>query len=100
MGCATCYQAPSVSVFLSSSHANGSLIDHHRCDGTVPAVWGWEGHTPSMHVHVTWRRRESLMKLALVTIVTANLEPMRTFYQQVLQIEPQIYRGHYVEFPL
>ena len=40
------------------------------------------------------------MKLALVTIVTANLEPMRTFYQQVLQIEPQIYRGNYVEFTL
>src|SRR5919198_4618357 len=46
------------------------------------------------------RRRGSLMKLALVTIVTANLEPMRTFYQQVLQIEPQIYRGNYVEFTL
>ena len=40
------------------------------------------------------------MKLALVTIVTANLEPMRTFYQQVLQLEPQIYRGNYVEFTL
>ena len=40
------------------------------------------------------------MKLALVTIVTANLEPMRTFYQQVLQVEPQIYRGNYVEFSL
>ena len=40
------------------------------------------------------------MKLALVTIVTANLEPMRTFYQPVLQIEPQIYRGNYVEFTL
>jgi uncharacterized glyoxalase superfamily protein PhnB len=40
------------------------------------------------------------MKLALVTIVTANLEPMRTFYQQVLQVEPQISRGNYVEFPL
>jgi hypothetical protein len=40
------------------------------------------------------------MKLVLVTIVTANLEPMRTFYQQVLQIEPQIYRGNYVEFTL
>ena len=40
------------------------------------------------------------MKLALVTIVTANLEPMRTFYQQVMQIEPQIYRGNYVEFTL
>jgi hypothetical protein len=40
------------------------------------------------------------MKLTLVTIITANLEPMRTFYQQVLQIEPQIYRGNYVEFPL
>jgi uncharacterized glyoxalase superfamily protein PhnB len=40
------------------------------------------------------------MKLALVTIVTSNLESMRTFYQRVLQIEPQIYRGNYVEFPL
>src|ERR1700750_900515 len=53
-----------------------------------------------MHAYTTSRRRESLMKLALVTIVTANLEPMRTFYQQVLQIEPQIYRGNYVEFTL
>jgi uncharacterized glyoxalase superfamily protein PhnB len=40
------------------------------------------------------------MKLALVTIVTANLEPMRAFYQEVLQTEPQIYRGNYVEFTL
>ena len=40
------------------------------------------------------------MKLALVTIVTANLEPMRAFYQEVLQIEPQTYRGNYVEFTL
>src|SRR5947207_6088680 len=40
------------------------------------------------------------MKLALVTIVTANLEPMRTFYQQVLQIEPQMYRGNYIKFTL
>ena len=40
------------------------------------------------------------MQLALVTIVTANLEPMRVFYQQVLQIEPQIYRNNYVEFTL
>jgi catechol 2,3-dioxygenase-like lactoylglutathione lyase family enzyme len=40
------------------------------------------------------------MKLTLVTIVTANLEPMRAFYQAVLQIEPQIYRGNYVEFTL
>jgi catechol 2,3-dioxygenase-like lactoylglutathione lyase family enzyme len=40
------------------------------------------------------------MKLALVTIVTANLEQMRTFYQAVLQIAPQTYRGNYVEFPL
>ena len=42
----------------------------------------------------------SLMKLALVTIVTTNLEQMRTFYQAVLQIEPQIYRGNYIEFTL
>ena len=40
------------------------------------------------------------MKLALVTIVTTNLERMRTFYQEVLQIQPQTYRGNYVEFPL
>jgi catechol 2,3-dioxygenase-like lactoylglutathione lyase family enzyme len=46
------------------------------------------------------RRGEDLMKLALVTVVTANLEPMRAFYQEVLQIEPQISRGNYIEFPL
>jgi uncharacterized glyoxalase superfamily protein PhnB len=40
------------------------------------------------------------MKLALVTIVTANLDRMRTFYQEVLQVEPQISRGNYVEFAL
>jgi catechol 2,3-dioxygenase-like lactoylglutathione lyase family enzyme len=40
------------------------------------------------------------MKLALVTIVTANLESMRIFYQEVLQVEPQTYRGNYVEFAL
>ena len=40
------------------------------------------------------------MKLALVTIVTANLEAMCRFYRDVLQIEPQIYRGNYVEFAL
>src|SRR5215475_1215129 len=44
-------------------------------------------HFPARFRHFSGR--ESLMKLALVTIVTANLEPMRTFYQQVLQIEPQ-----------
>jgi uncharacterized glyoxalase superfamily protein PhnB len=41
-----------------------------------------------------------MMKLALVTIVTVNLEQLRTFYQEVLQIEPQTYRGNYVEFTL
>jgi len=40
------------------------------------------------------------MKRALVTLVTANLEPMRTFYQKVLQVEPQIYRGNYVAFTM
>ena len=41
----------------------------------------------------------SPMKLALVTIVTTNLEQMRRFYQAVLQIEPQIYRGDYTNLP-
>jgi uncharacterized glyoxalase superfamily protein PhnB len=40
------------------------------------------------------------MKLALVTIVTAHLEPMRTFYQQVLQVKPRISRGNYVVFAM
>jgi uncharacterized glyoxalase superfamily protein PhnB len=40
------------------------------------------------------------MKLTLVTIVTVNLEQLRTFYHEVLQIEPQTYRGNYVEFAL
>jgi len=43
-------------------------------------------------------RGGSLMKLALVTIVTAHLEQLRTFYQEVLQIEPEIYRSNYVAF--
>ena len=34
---------------------------------------------PSMYAYVTSGEGESIMKLALVTIVTANLEPMRTF---------------------
>ncbi len=38
------------------------------------------------------------MKLALVTIVTAQLEQLRTFYEAVLQCQPQVYRGNYVEF--
>ena len=40
------------------------------------------------------------MKLTLITIVTANLDSMRAFYEAVLQSEPQIYRGNYVEFTL
>jgi uncharacterized glyoxalase superfamily protein PhnB len=32
--------------------------------------------------------------------VTGNLEPVRAFYQEGLQIEPQIYRGNHVEFTL
>src|SRR5438874_5184756 len=67
-------------------------------------VWGrailWKRTRLSVHASVNFGEGESLMKLALVTIVTANLEPMRIFYQQLLQIEPQIYRGNYVEFPL
>jgi hypothetical protein len=34
------------------------------------------------------------MQRTLVTIVTAHLEPMRTFSQAVLQIEPHISRGN------
>src|SRR5262245_24580337 len=56
---------------------------------------------PPIHVCLhDIEEKGSLMKLALVTIVTTNLEQMRTFYQAVLQIEPQIYRGHYIEFTL
>ena len=40
------------------------------------------------------------MKLALVTIVTAISNKCAPFYQEVLQIEPQTYRGNYVEFAL
>ena len=66
-------------------------------------VWARDIHGKSIHPGMSTSplgEGERLMKLALVTIVTANLEPMRTFYQQVLQIEPQIYRGNYVEFTL
>jgi catechol 2,3-dioxygenase-like lactoylglutathione lyase family enzyme len=57
--------------------------------------------TDGRHIHGTsMSGGEDLMKLALVTIVTANLEQMRTFYQELLKIEPQTYRGNYVEFAL
>jgi catechol 2,3-dioxygenase-like lactoylglutathione lyase family enzyme len=62
-----------------------------------------EGSSPTndRHTYVTsMSRGKDLMKLALITIVTANLESMRTFYQEVLQIAPQTYRGNYVEFTL
>jgi hypothetical protein len=38
------------------------------------------------------------MNLALVTTVTATLKQMCAFYQEVLQIEPQVYHGTYVEY--
>ena len=63
--------------------------------GTVHAVGGWEGSRPSAQsvspcllTFTSWRKG-SLMKLALVTIVTANLEPMRAFYQAVLRSSPR-----------
>ena len=41
------------------------------------------------------------MKLAFVTVVTANLEPMRTFLSSRCEHRAQqIYRGNDVEFPL
>jgi predicted enzyme related to lactoylglutathione lyase len=38
------------------------------------------------------------MKLALTTIITQDLERMCDFYQQILQIAPEIYRDNYVMF--
>src|SRR2546426_31433 len=76
-------------ILLSGSrpqNLSGPLID--------PSQGAREGRSK------TGMRRGNLMKLALVTIVTANLEQMRVFYQAVLQIEPQIYRGNYVAFAL
>lgn len=40
------------------------------------------------------------MQRALVTLVTAHREPMRTFSQQVLQMEPQSYHSNSVACPL
>ncbi len=39
------------------------------------------------------------MKLTHVCIITSDLERLTQFYQAVLQIEPEVYRGEYVEFP-
>ena len=39
------------------------------------------------------------MKLTHVCIITEDLEGLTQFYQVVLQIEPEVYRGEYVEFP-
>ena len=39
------------------------------------------------------------MKFTHTCIVTENVERLGSFYQNVLQIEPQIYGEDYVEFP-
>jgi len=39
------------------------------------------------------------MKLTHSYIITENIEPLREFYKDVLQIEPQTYGDGYVEFP-
>jgi predicted enzyme related to lactoylglutathione lyase len=38
------------------------------------------------------------MNFNLTTIITQNLEHMSDFYQQVLQIEPQVFRANYMMF--
>jgi len=38
------------------------------------------------------------MNFNLATIITQNLEQMCRFYQQVLKIEPQMYRDNYAMF--
>lgn len=38
------------------------------------------------------------MNFNLTTIITQNLEHMRDFYHQILQIEPQVYRNNYAMF--
>ena len=79
----------------------GAARWHGACGrrmGGVHAVHA-KSISPCLLTFTSWRKG-SLMKLALVTIVTANLEQMRTFYQAVLQIEPQIYRGNYAAFTL
>ncbi len=39
------------------------------------------------------------MKLTHVCIITDDLKRLTQFYRQVLQIEPEVYRDEYVEFP-
>ena len=38
------------------------------------------------------------MNFNLTTIITQNLEQMCDFYQQILQVDPQIYRNNYAMF--
>ena len=38
------------------------------------------------------------MNFNLTTIITENLEHMSDFYQQILQIEPQVFRDNYMMF--
>ncbi len=51
-------------------------------------------HTPHDHPKV------KAMKLTHVCIITNDLNRLTGFYEQVLQVEPVIYRQEYVEFSL
>ena len=62
-----------------------------------------EGSSPphARHMHGTSMSRErGRIKRALVTIVTANLQEMGVFSQEVMLIAPQVSGGTSVEFPL
>ena len=47
----------------------------------------------------THEKRGRVMKFTHTCIVTENVERLGSFYQNVLQIEPQIYGEDYMEFP-
>lgn len=41
----------------------------------------------------------SVMKLSHICIITDNLERLKKFYRDILQLEPREFKGDYVEFP-
>jgi len=59
------------------------------------------GLTESCHAGAaTLAKEKNVVQLTHACIITKNLEKLRDFYREVLQVEPKVYEGDYLEFPL
>ena len=58
----------------------------------LPAAWQAGAATPA--------KGKNAVKLTHACLITKQIEALRDFYREVLQVEPKVYEDDYLEFPL